>query len=60
MEALSRQIDRAIGANLLSGFAVSRVDIAPLLISHLLFVDDTLIFYEANPDQLFHLRSILV
>jgi hypothetical protein len=60
MEALSRLIDKAIGAGLLSGFSVGEVANVPLEISHLLFADDMLIFCEANPDHLFHLRSILV
>ena len=60
MEALSRLIDKAIGASLLSGFSVGEVANVPLEISHLLFADDMLIFCEANPDHLFHLRSILV
>jgi hypothetical protein len=37
MEALSRMIENAIGAGMLSGFAVSRNVQDPLLISHLLF-----------------------
>ena len=60
MEALSRLIDKAIGAGMLFGFFVGGVDSAPLEISHQLFADDTLIFCEADPDHLFHLRSILV
>ena len=60
MEALSRLIDKAIGAGLLSGFSMGEVANVPLEISHLLFADDTLIFCEVNPDHLFHLRSILV
>ncbi len=60
MEALSKLIDKAIGAGLLSGFFMVEVANVPLEISHLLFADDTLIFCEVNPDHLFHLRSILV
>ncbi len=60
MEAFSRMIDKAIGAGLISGFDVSRKDHDPLLISHLLFTDDTLIFYEADPNHILHLRSILI
>ena len=60
MEALSRLIDKAIGIGLSSRFSVGGVATVPLEISHLLFADDTLIFCEADPDHLFHLRSILI
>uniref|UniRef100_A0A2N9IUI4 Reverse transcriptase domain-containing protein n=1 Tax=Fagus sylvatica TaxID=28930 RepID=A0A2N9IUI4_FAGSY len=60
MEALSRLIDKAIGAGMISGFSVSRDNHAPSLISHLLFADDTLIFCEATSDHLSHLRSLLI
>uniref|UniRef100_A0A2N9GEX2 Reverse transcriptase domain-containing protein n=1 Tax=Fagus sylvatica TaxID=28930 RepID=A0A2N9GEX2_FAGSY len=46
--ALSRLIDKAIGAGMISGFSVSRDNHAPLLISHLLFADDTLIFCKSE------------
>jgi hypothetical protein len=59
MEALSRLIDKASGVGLLSGFPVGREAFDPLKISHLLFADDTLIFYEANPDSLTYLRVML-
>jgi hypothetical protein len=60
MEALSRLIDKAIGAGMIFGFSVSRDNHAPLLISHLLFANDTLIFCEATPDHLSHLHSLLI
>ena len=60
MEVLSKLIDKAIGAGMLSGFSVGGVDSVPLEISYLLFADDTLMFCEADPDHFFHLRSILV
>ena len=60
MEAFSRLIDKAIGVELLFGFSVGNLNSAPLEVSHLLFVDDTLIFCEADPDHLFYLQSILV
>jgi hypothetical protein len=60
MEGLSRMLDKAIGAGMLSGFAVSRNVNDPLLISHLLFADNTLIFCEADSGHIAHLRSILV
>ena len=60
MEAFSRLIDKAIGVELLFGFSVGNLNSAPLEVSHLLFIDDTLIFCEADPDHLFYLQSILV
>ena len=45
MEALSRMMTRAVSHNLLSGFRVNAVGSNPLSISHILFVDNTLIFF---------------
>ena len=59
MEALSRMIDNASGAGLVSSFHVGREASDPLRISHLLFADDTLIFCEASSDNLIYLRAIL-
>jgi hypothetical protein len=59
MEALSRMMTRAVSHNLLSGFRVNAVDPNPLSISHLLFVDDTLIFSNANPDHILNLWILL-
>jgi hypothetical protein len=60
MEAFSRLIDKATNASMLSGFSVGNLDRAPMVVSHLLFADDTLIFCEVDPTHLFHLRSILI
>jgi hypothetical protein len=59
MEAFSHLIVKATGAGMLTSFSVGSIDGDPLEVSHLLFADDTLIFCEADPDQLFHLRSVL-
>ena len=59
MEAFSRLIVKATSAGMLMGFSVGSIDSDPLEVSHLLFADDTLIFCEADPDHLFHLRSVL-
>jgi hypothetical protein len=60
MEALSRLIDKAIEVGLISGFSVGSGVDAPLMISHLLFADDTLILFEADPEHITHLRHILI
>jgi hypothetical protein len=57
METLSHLMDRATIGGYISGFAVgSGVD--PLVASHLLFVDDTLIFCNADQVQIAHLRAV--
>uniref|UniRef100_A0A2N9I786 Reverse transcriptase domain-containing protein n=1 Tax=Fagus sylvatica TaxID=28930 RepID=A0A2N9I786_FAGSY len=57
-EALSRMMSRAVEGGLLSGFQVGSLDNNVMLISHLLFADDTLIFSDANPDHIFHIRLV--
>jgi len=55
MEALTRMIFVAVSGGLLEGFIVGNATF-----SHLLFVDDTLIFYNARPSQLRYLRSFFL
>uniref|UniRef100_A0A2N9FWW1 Reverse transcriptase domain-containing protein n=1 Tax=Fagus sylvatica TaxID=28930 RepID=A0A2N9FWW1_FAGSY len=59
MEALSRMTEKAVGASCISRFSVGNVSTQPLVISHLLFADDTLIFCEAHPYQITQLGHIL-
>ena len=49
---------KAVKEGLLSGFQVGSVDNSLLHISHLLFADDTLIFSNASPDYIFHIRLL--
>ena len=49
MEALSKMMEKAMGEGLLVGFSVGREGRNNLMISHLLFADDTLIFCENDP-----------
>jgi len=59
MEALSKMLSSAVDSDRLSCFSVgSRPSM--INISHLLFADDILVFYEANPDHLRFLRVLLV
>ena len=58
MESLSRLMDRATSREHISGFSVGTAERNSMMISHSLFVDDTLIFYNADPCQLEHLRAI--
>jgi hypothetical protein len=60
MEALSRIMDRAICGGLFSGFMVGSPQDHQVWISHLLFADDTLIFCDADPIKLEHLRSVFL
>ena len=55
-EALSRMAAQAEKQNLIRGFRVTRT--AP--ISHLQFVDNTLVFFEANEDQIKNVKAILI
>jgi hypothetical protein len=43
---------------LCSGFTVGKSDKTSLMVSHLLFADDTLIFCDADSDQISNLRYV--
>ncbi len=51
MEALSKLLDKVIERRFLAGFSVSGGSIS---VSHLFFIDDTLIFCDAYPTQLLY------
>ena len=55
MEALSKMMEKTVGESLLVGFSMGREGRNNLLISHLLFADDTLIFCENDPGWIWHL-----
>ena len=59
MEALSRMLDVAASAREFSGFSVGSTANQSVMVSHLLFADDTLIFCDAEPSQIANLRAIL-
>ena len=59
MEAWSRMLDMAVVARQFSGFCVGFRPSNSMMVSHLLFVDDTLIFCVVDPNQLVTLREIL-
>ena len=48
MEALSRMLDVAASAGQFSGFSVGSMASTSLMVSHLLFADDTLSFVMLN------------
>ena len=59
MEALNRLLDGAVLAGHISGFTVGTRSNIPLMVTHLFFADDTLIFCDASASQVEYLREIL-
>jgi len=60
MEALSKMMSATMDRGLLEGFAVGPRNVAGIVVSHLLFADDTLIFCEANGERLRNLRCLFL
>jgi hypothetical protein len=56
MEALSRMLNESMLQGLLSGFSVGIRDNEALVVNHLLFADDTLIFCGAQAEHVRNLR----
>ena len=60
MEAIGKMLDKAVHEGRLLGFSVGASSGRSLMVSHLLFADDTLIFCDANIDQMLILRMLLI
>ena len=60
MEALSGMLKRAVEGNIISECRFGGRDERELVISHLLYVDDTVLFCEANSEQLMYLGWTLM
>ncbi|KAG6730835.1 hypothetical protein I3842_01G099500 [Carya illinoinensis] len=59
MEALGRMVKATIGGDFLSRFSVGNCINGSIIISHLFFAYDTLLFCEADCDQIQTLRALL-
>ena len=60
MEAVSKMLDKAVHEGRLLGFNVGASADRSLMVSHLLFADDTLIFCDADLDQMLIIQQVLV
>ena len=60
MEAFSRLLKRAVQGNCLSGSRIAEMGGVEMSIFHFLYADDTLLFCEANKDQLKFMSWILM
>ena len=57
MEVLSRMLRRTEEGGFFRGFCAGRTD--EVCISHLLYADDTIIFCDAEPEQLLYIQMVL-
>ena len=59
MEVLTKMLHRTEETGLINGFKARTSLGEGISISHLLFADDTIVFCDAIPEQLLHLRMVL-
>ena len=60
MEVLSKMMKKAEGAGLLRGFRANGRRGRGICVSHLLFVDDTILFCDADEEQILHVWMLLL
>jgi hypothetical protein len=60
MEAFSRMLGAITSRGWISGFSVGSCDQSRIVVSHLLFADDTLVFCGADASQIRHIGALLV
>lgn len=56
----SRLIQKAVQGGFLQGFEVGREDGLGLMVSHILYADNTLVFCDADPTQVGYVRCVLL
>jgi len=59
MDVLNRILSTASHSGLTPGFSMGRSEFMHLEISHLLFADDAIIFYDNDCEQIINLQCIL-
>ena len=59
MEVLSRILNKTEDAGFIQGFLVGPVNSTGIRVSHLLFSDDTILFYNARREQILSIRLVL-
>jgi hypothetical protein len=59
MEVLSRLLKKTVKGGFISGLKIGAAENTGLVISHLLFADDTLLFCHADIEQFLYLRLVL-
>ena len=60
IEVFNKMMKRAEGAGLLRGFRAAGRPGGGVGVSHLLFADDTILFCNANDEQILHIRMLLL
>ena len=60
MEVFSKMMKRAEGAGLLRGFRADGRRGGRVCVSHLLFADDTILFCNADEEQILHVWMLLL
>ncbi|KAK9988965.1 hypothetical protein SO802_029204 [Lithocarpus litseifolius] len=60
MEVFSRMLKRMEGAGLIRGFSLEGRRDGVESVSHLLFADDTILFCDADVEQILHIRLLLL
>ena len=59
MEVLSRMLKKIVVGGLLKGFQVGRPNATSVCVSHLLYANDTILFCDADSEQLMYIRMVL-